>query len=218
MVLTADRWSSRDAPSLRNHDRCRLEYAQMWPSASARRSGAPGAAGGIRRCRGPAPDPARCLPMGHLAAGLVHQHARVEGGSKGIFYVLSQEHQLAREGCRSAVLAQPGQSRRAGRSSLSHRPPAGPQVGASRVAPGRPGEARRTPVPFLPAWRSSARERSPGPIPELRWSRLTGLPRGLAGRRSSSSRKRRRPQESRGRRLVKRNASVRCAVGGKMAG
>ena len=36
MVFTADRWSTRDAPSLRNHDRCRLEYARMWPSASAR--------------------------------------------------------------------------------------------------------------------------------------------------------------------------------------
>src|SRR6516165_2844495 len=36
MVFAADRWSTRDAPSLWNHDRCRLEYAQIWPSASAR--------------------------------------------------------------------------------------------------------------------------------------------------------------------------------------
>src|SRR5271165_3576612 len=36
MIFAADRWSTRDAPSLRNHDRCRLEYAQMWPRASAR--------------------------------------------------------------------------------------------------------------------------------------------------------------------------------------
>ena len=36
MVFTADRRSIRDAPSLRNHDCCRLEYAQMRPSASAR--------------------------------------------------------------------------------------------------------------------------------------------------------------------------------------
>jgi hypothetical protein len=36
MICTADRWPTRDAPSLRNHDRCRLEYVQMWPSASAR--------------------------------------------------------------------------------------------------------------------------------------------------------------------------------------
>ncbi len=35
-VFAADRWSTRDAPSLRDQDRCRLEYAQMWPSASAR--------------------------------------------------------------------------------------------------------------------------------------------------------------------------------------
>lgn len=36
MIFTADRWSTCDASSLRNQDRCRLEYAQMWPSASAR--------------------------------------------------------------------------------------------------------------------------------------------------------------------------------------
>ena len=41
MVFAADRWSTRDAPSLRSQDRCRLEYAQMWLSASARAAARP---------------------------------------------------------------------------------------------------------------------------------------------------------------------------------
>ena len=53
--------------------------------ACLRRSGAPGTVGGRRRCRGPAPDPARWLPMGHPVAGLLHQHARVKARSKGNF-------------------------------------------------------------------------------------------------------------------------------------
>ena len=38
MVFTADWWSTRDAPSLRNHNRCRLEYVLMWPPLGIRDS------------------------------------------------------------------------------------------------------------------------------------------------------------------------------------
>jgi hypothetical protein len=56
-----------------------------------RRSGGPGTAGGRRRCRGPAPDPARGVPLGHAAAGLLQQHARVGGHLKGKYPMFSAE-------------------------------------------------------------------------------------------------------------------------------
>ena len=123
-----------------------------------RRSGAPDAVGGRRRCRGPTPGPARCLPIGHLVAGLLHQHARVGARSKANFYVLSREHHLTG---RAAVAssAQPRQSRRAGRSSPSPRPAGSPpcRESASPLAADPPaccgGRARRA--------RSASRDRCP---------------------------------------------------------
>jgi hypothetical protein len=89
----------------------------VWPVPKAERARAPrggyGAAGAL-----PLTRLAAC-PWGILRPGLSTSMPGSKAGSKGIFYVLSLEHQLAREGCRTAVLAQPRQSRRAGRSSLS---------------------------------------------------------------------------------------------------
>jgi hypothetical protein len=66
----------------------------LWPVPEAERG--PRAPGGETVLPGPTPDPARCLPLGHLAAGLLQQHARVEARSKGKFsYILSREHHLA---------------------------------------------------------------------------------------------------------------------------
>jgi hypothetical protein len=50
-----------------------------------RRSGAPAAVGGRRHCRGPPMTRPAACPLGHLVAGLLRQHARVEAGSKGNF-------------------------------------------------------------------------------------------------------------------------------------
>jgi hypothetical protein len=55
----------------------------LWPVPEAERG--PGHRGGETVLPGPTPDPARCLPLGHLAAGLLQQHARVEARSKGNF-------------------------------------------------------------------------------------------------------------------------------------
>ena len=105
-----------------------------------RRSGAPGTVGGRRCCRGPAPDPARCLPWGHLVAGLLQQHARIEAGSKEISYVLSREHHLAGRAAVSAVFGLcRDQSRPAGRSSFSYRPAGRPPC---REPAGWPGGQR----------------------------------------------------------------------------
>ena len=45
----------------------------------------PGTVGGRRCGRGPAPDPARRLPLGQFAAGLLQQHARAEARFKEKF-------------------------------------------------------------------------------------------------------------------------------------
>lgn len=152
----------------------------LWPVPKAERG--PGHRGGETALPGPTPDPARCLPLGHLVDGLLQQHARVEARSKGNFLCSQPRASSCREGCRERRLrALPRQSRPAGRSSLSPSASrAAPKQGANRVAPGRPRGARGTSLLFLPAWRSSARERCPGPIPGLRWSRLIGLARRLA--------------------------------------
>jgi hypothetical protein len=116
-------------------------------------------------------------PWGILWPGFSTSMPGSKARSKGFFYVLSREHQLA-----------------------------------------GPRGARGTPPPFLPAGRSSAWARCPGPMPGLRWSQLRGLARCLAGRRNSSSRKRRRlhgkPRQATGETELWRAPSRR----GKMAG
>jgi hypothetical protein len=68
-----------------------------WPVPKAERS--PGCRGGGGGAAGaPAPDPARWLPMGHLAAGLLHQACPGPGRGQGNFYVLSRQRRLAWEG------------------------------------------------------------------------------------------------------------------------
>ena len=70
-----------------------------------RRSGAPGTVGGRRCGRGPTPDPARFLPLGHLVAGLSKQHARVEACSKGNFPSSQPRVSSWREGWRERRVA-----------------------------------------------------------------------------------------------------------------
>ena len=155
-------WTAETTPA--RDQRCRDLLMSILPAGDRRepshrclrRSGAPGTVGGRRCCRGPAPDPARCLPLGHLVAGLLQQHARVEARSKGNFLCSQPRASSCREGCRERRLwALPRPSRPAGRSSFSYRPAGRPPQGASRAARGAKG-VRGTPLPFLPAWRSSA--------------------------------------------------------------
>ena len=79
-------------PPIEPYDCGHLEVGDshaVWPVPAAERD--PGHRGGRRHCRGPAPDPARCLPRGHLAAGLPQQHARVEARFKGEIFIFSAE-------------------------------------------------------------------------------------------------------------------------------
>jgi len=81
MIFAADRWSTRDAPSLRNHDRCRLEYARMWPSASARAA-------------------ARSAPSSSAIAGTARLsepskgHSQCTTGEPVLFHGVAQRHRL----------------------------------------------------------------------------------------------------------------------------
>jgi len=81
MTFIADRWSTRDAPSLRNHDRCRLEYARMWPSASARAA-------------------ARSAPSSSAIAGTARLsepskgHSQCTTGEPVLFHGFAQRHRL----------------------------------------------------------------------------------------------------------------------------
>jgi hypothetical protein len=100
-----------------------------------RRSGPPGTMGGRRCFRGPTPDPARCLPLGHLAAGL---QPACQGGSAFKGNSRSQPRESCGEGCRECRLcALPRQNRPAARSSTSHRPAGRPIQGANRAAAGK---------------------------------------------------------------------------------
>ena len=68
-------WTAETTPA--RDQRCRDLLMSILPAGDRRepshrclrRSGAPGTVGGRRCCRGPAPDPARCLPWGILRPG-----------------------------------------------------------------------------------------------------------------------------------------------------
>ena len=141
------RWQDRFAEGRMGRRRC---------GRCLRRSGAPDTVGGRRCCRGPTPDPARCPPWGILWPGF-SKHARVEARSKGNFLCSQPRASSRREGCRERRLwALPRPSRPAGRSSFPYRPAGRLSIqGANRVAPGGRG-GKETPLPLLPAWRSSA--------------------------------------------------------------
>ena len=129
----------------------------LWPVPEAER--APGTVGGRRCCRGPPLTRLATCPLGHLAAGLLQQHARVEARSKGNFLCSQPRASSCREGCRERRLrALPRPSRPAGRSSLS--PSASRAAPHAGSQPGSPGEAKRGKgdTTAFPAslWRSSA--------------------------------------------------------------
>jgi len=67
-------------------------------------SGVPGTAGGRRRCRGPAPDPARCLPLGASCGRASPPACPGRSAFKGKFSMFSAKRTSAcREGWCSAV-------------------------------------------------------------------------------------------------------------------
>jgi len=178
-----------------------------------RRSGGPGHRGGETVLPGPTPDPARCLPLGHLVAGLLQQHARVEARSKGNFPCFQPRASSCREGCRERRLwALPRPSRPAGRSSFPiGRPGRPPMQGANRVAPGRPRGVRGTPLPFLPACGDLQPRTMSWPVTRTSVIPIdrSGAAPGGRGRQRAVPRKHRRPQENCGRQLAKRNCGVR---------
>ena len=135
-----------------------------------RRSGAPGAAGGRRRCRGPAPDPARCLPWGASCGRASPTACPGRSAFKGNFVCSQREHHLAGRAAARAVCGS-AQTKPHGWPivTVPIGQPGGPQDGSQPGSPGLAQQgARGTQLAFLPAWRSSARERCPGPLPGLR--------------------------------------------------
>ena len=86
-------------------------------------------------------------PWGILWPGFSTSMPGSKARSKEIFYVLSREHQLAGRAAVTPSLAQPRQSRRAGRSSLSpsasRAAPSGQSAAQVGSQPGSPGEAKR---------------------------------------------------------------------------
>lgn len=147
-----------------------------------RRNGAPGAAGGRRRCRGPIPGPARCLPLGASCGQASPSACPCRSAFQRIFLCSRPRASSCREGCRERRLwLCGGQRPPAGRSSpsppASRRPQAGSQPGGPRGGPTRGGGHRCV---FCQRGDLRPRERCPGLMPGLRWSRLIGLARRAA--------------------------------------